>query len=94
MLQFDLVEVEKSKKLIFHRINPFLAISKLRLSAYLGTPSGIPKLKFWLGLLIPKLFSYPLCFLKCVNFSEFVGGHTLGFFKYRTEIACVMKADL
>ncbi len=39
---------------------PFLAINKLRLSAYAHTPSGIPKLKFWLSLLIPKLFSYPL----------------------------------
>lgn len=66
MLQFDLVEVEKSKKLIFHRINPFLAISKLRLSAYLCTPSGVPKLKFWLGLLIPKFFSYPLGKAKAV----------------------------
>ena len=45
--------------MIFHRINPFLAINKLRHSAYLCTPSGIPKLKLWLGLLIPKLFSYP-----------------------------------
>ncbi len=48
------------KNLIFHKIVPFLAINKLRRSAYTHTPSGIPKLKFWLSLLIPKLFSYPL----------------------------------
>ena len=29
-------------------------------STYLCTTSGIPKLKLWLSLLIPKLFSYPL----------------------------------
>ena len=28
-------------------------------SAYLCTPSGTPKLKLWLSLLVPKLFSYP-----------------------------------
>ena len=47
-------------KLIFHIIISFLAINKLRLSTYQRTPSGNPKLKFWLSLLIPKLFSYPL----------------------------------
>ena len=46
--------------MIFQRIIPFLAINKLRLSTYLSTPSGNPKLKFWLSLLIPKIFSYPL----------------------------------
>ena len=56
----------KIKNLIFHRIVPFLAINKLRLSAYTHTPSGIPKLKFWLSLLIPKLFSYPLEKVKAV----------------------------
>ena len=44
----------------FQKNTPFLAISKLRLSTYLCTPSGIPKLKFWLSLPVPKLFSYPL----------------------------------
>ena len=46
--------------MIFHRIIPFLAINKLRRLTYLRTPSGNPKLKLWLSLLIPKLFSYPL----------------------------------
>ena len=36
------------------------------------TPSGKPKLKFWLSLLIPKIFSYPLknkrLFKKSVDF--------------------------
>ncbi len=44
----------------FLRIIPFLAINKLRRSVYASTLSGIPKLKLWLSLLIPKLFSYPL----------------------------------
>ena len=60
LLRLVLIEVEKSKDLIFHLIIPFLAINKLRRSAYLCTPSGNPKLKLWLSLLIPKLFSYPL----------------------------------
>ena len=46
--------------MIFHKIISFLAINKLRLSTYICTPSGIPKLKLWLSLLIPKLFSYSL----------------------------------
>ena len=46
--------------MIFHKIIFFLAINKLRLSTYICTPSGIPKLKLWLSLLIPKLFSYSL----------------------------------
>ena len=54
------IRQKNQKNLIFHKIVPFLAINKLRRSAYTHTPSGIPKLKFWLSLLIPKLFSYPL----------------------------------
>ena len=66
LLRLVLIEVEKSKDLIFHLIIPFLAINKLRRSAYLCTPSGNPKLKLWLSLLIPKLFSYPLVKAKAV----------------------------
>ena len=36
------------------------AMNKLRLSAYLCTPSGTPKLSLWLSLMIPNLFPYPL----------------------------------
>ena len=50
----------KIKNLIFQKNILFLAISKLRLSTYQCTPSGNPKLKFWLSLPIPKLFPYPL----------------------------------
>ena len=51
---------EKNRKYsIFHKNKSFLAINKLRLSAYLCTPSGNPKLALWLSLSIPKLFSYP-----------------------------------
>ena len=46
--------------MIFYRIIFFLAINKLRLLAYPRTPPGNQKLKLWLSLLIPKLFSYPL----------------------------------
>ena len=94
LLRLVLIEVEKSKDLIFHLIIPFLAINKLRRSGRRNkrciirsklkftahslrcfsfsqkplvfgspercTPSGNPKLKLWLSLLIPKLFSYPL----------------------------------
>ena len=60
MMQLDLSEVEKSKKFDFSKNVLFLAISKLRLSTYTCTPSGNPKLKFWLSLPIPKLFPYPL----------------------------------
>ena len=74
LLRLVLIEVEKSKDLIFHLIIPFLAINKLRRSAYLCTPSGNPKLKLWLSLLIPKLFSYPLekrgLFKKSTGFSH------------------------
>ena len=51
--------------LLFGGFRPFCTIflmstnNKLRRSAYLCTPSGKPKLKLWLSLLIPKLFSYP-----------------------------------
>ena len=38
----------------------FLAINKPHRPAYPCTTSGNPKPKLWLGLLIPKLFSYPL----------------------------------
>ena len=72
MIQLDLSEAEKSKNLIFQKNIPFLAIGKLSLSTYLCTPSGNPKLKFWLSLPIPKLFSYPLekneLFKKSVDF--------------------------
>ena len=44
----------------FSEIIIFLAITKLRLSAYLCTPSGTPKLSLWLSLMIPNLFPYPL----------------------------------
>ena len=98
MSQFALFEVEKSKNLIFHRIIPFFAINKLRLTRQkphgfcrkrsnlvktidfrhrrksenttriaTSTPSGNPKLKFWLSLLIPKLFFYPLGKAKAVK---------------------------
>ena len=59
--------MEKSKNLIFQKNIPFLAIGKLRLSTYSCTPSGIPKLKFWLCLPIPKLFSYPLEKMGCLK---------------------------
>ena len=67
MMQLDLSEVEKSKKFDFSKNILFLAISKLRLSTYTCTPSGTPKLKFWLSLPIPKLFSYPLEKLGCLK---------------------------
>ena len=67
MMQLDLSEVEKSKKFDFSKNIPFLAISKLRLSTYTCTPSGTPKLKFWLSLPIPKLFSYPLEKMGCLK---------------------------
>ena len=55
-----------------HDIGGSRLLCKLRLSAYTHTPSGIPKLKFWLSLLIPKLFSYPLeklrLFKKSIDF--------------------------
>jgi len=70
MMQLDLSEVEKSKKFDFSKNVLFLAISKLRLSTYTCTPSGTPKLKFWLSLPIPKLFSYPPLKKKKVVFTN------------------------
>jgi hypothetical protein len=67
IMQLDLSKAEKSKKLIFQKNIPFLAISKLRLSTYPCTPSGNPKQKFWLSLPIPKLFSYPLEKMDCLK---------------------------
>ena len=61
---------------IFRKIKSFLAINKLRLSAYLCTPSGTPKLKLWLSLRVPKLFSYPLKIRKGVVMGKTV--KTLG----------------
>ena len=61
------VRGRKIKKFDFQKNIPFLAISKLRLSTYLCTPSGNPKQKFWLSLPIPKLFSYPLEKMGCLK---------------------------
>ncbi len=47
--------MERNKR----KVISFITINKPRRSAYPRTPSGNPKLKLWLGLLIPKLFSYP-----------------------------------
>ena len=57
---------KKIKNMIFHKFISFLVINKLSRSAYPCTPSGNPKLKLWLSLLIPKLFSYPLQKAKAV----------------------------
>ena len=40
--------------------------NKLRRSLCVSTASGNPKQKFWLSLLIPKLFPYPLGKAKAV----------------------------
>ena len=68
---------QKNHFLIFHRIVPFLAISKLRLSTYLCTPSGIPKLRFgsvcWFQSFFPiplkklRLFKKPIDFLNSLK---------------------------
>ena len=69
MMQLDLSEVEKSKKFDFSKNVLFLAISKLRLSTYTCTPSGIPKLCF--GSLYPFQTIFPIPSNRAVKTKSF-----------------------